>query len=201
MPMKSPAQKNGDLAANKGAAHKPPQRTGAARLQRTLGNQAFGRWLSHSGMANPNPRHGPGAGRIPESSFGSAAVPRTSPVLRWPIQPRLHVGPVNDHLEREADQVADRVMRMPGGAISPRASLPTPHSSPVGGFDAGPAFTAQLAASTTSGEPLSAGLRGFMETRIGADFSGVRLQTGPDAAQLNRAIGARAFTHGRDIYL
>jgi Domain of unknown function (DUF4157)/Lysine-specific metallo-endopeptidase len=41
----------------------------------------------------------------------------TGPVpLPWPIQARLEVGAVNDPLEREADQIADRIMRMPDPA-------------------------------------------------------------------------------------
>ena len=40
-----------------------------------------------------------------------------------------------------------------------------------------------------------------MEPRFGADFSEVRLHTSSEAAQLNRAVGAQAFTHGPDIYL
>ena len=40
-----------------------------------------------------------------------------------------------------------------------------------------------------------------MEPRFGADFSGVRIHTGSEAAQLNREVSAQAFTHGQDIYL
>ncbi len=40
-----------------------------------------------------------------------------------------------------------------------------------------------------------------MEARLGANFESVRLHTGSDAVQLNRAVEAQAFTHGRDIYL
>ena len=43
--------------------------------------------------------------------------------------------------------------------------------------------------------------RAFMEPRFGAAFSEVRLHTGSEAAQLNRAVSAQAFTHGHDIYL
>jgi Domain of unknown function (DUF4157)/Lysine-specific metallo-endopeptidase len=43
--------------------------------------------------------------------------------LPWPIQARLQVGAVNDPLEREADQVADRIMQMPAPAsVSSSAS-------------------------------------------------------------------------------
>lgn len=39
-----------------------------------------------------------------------------------------------------------------------------------------------------------------MEPRFGVDFGGVRIHTGADAIQMNRALGAQAFTHGSDIY-
>jgi hypothetical protein len=69
------------------------------------------------------------------------------------------------------------------------------------GFEVDGEFEQQLAASRGGGSPLPAEVRSFMEPRFGADFSGVRLHTGSDAAQLNRAVQAQAFTHGQDIYL
>ncbi|HNP97166.1 MAG TPA: DUF4157 domain-containing protein, partial [Cyclobacteriaceae bacterium] len=39
-----------------------------------------------------------------------------------------------------------------------------------------------------------------MEPRFGVDFSDVRVHTGNDAVQMNRAVGAQAFTHGSDVY-
>jgi hypothetical protein len=39
-----------------------------------------------------------------------------------------------------------------------------------------------------------------MEPRFGADFSGVRVHTGGEAVQMNRELGAQAFTHGSDVY-
>jgi len=68
------------------------------------------------------------------------------------------------------------------------------------GFDAGAAFEAQINASKGSGRPLPDGMRAYLEPRFGADFSEVRVHTGNNAIQMNRAIGARAFTHGSDIY-
>ncbi len=49
--------------------------------------------------------------------------------------------------------------------------------------------------------PLPDDVRAYMEPRFGAGFGGVRLHTGAEATQLNREIQARAFTHGRDIYI
>ena len=39
-----------------------------------------------------------------------------------------------------------------------------------------------------------------MSPRFGADFSGVRIHTGPRAAALANRLGARAFTVGEHIF-
>jgi hypothetical protein len=70
-----------------------------------------------------------------------------------------------------------------------------------GGFEASPALETRLNALKGGGSPLPDEVRGSMEPRFGADFGGVRLHTGSEAAQLNRQLNARAFTHGSDIYL
>jgi hypothetical protein len=69
-----------------------------------------------------------------------------------------------------------------------------------GSFQAGPGLENRLAAQKGGGSPLPAGLRASMEPRFGADFSGVRVHTGGEAAQLNRTLNSKAFTHGQDIY-
>ncbi|NEP23535.1 DUF4157 domain-containing protein [Moorena sp. SIO3I6] len=51
-----------------------------------------------------------------------------------------------------------------------------------------------------TGQPLPASTRAFMEPRFGADFSGVRVHTDSSAVQMNKELGAQAFTHGRDIF-
>ncbi|MBN1136786.1 MAG: DUF4157 domain-containing protein [Anaerolineae bacterium] len=70
-----------------------------------------------------------------------------------------------------------------------------------GSFDAGSEVEQRLAAQKGGGEPLAGNVRSFMEPRFGADFSGVRVHTGGEAADLNRSLRAQAFTHGSDIYL
>ncbi len=51
-----------------------------------------------------------------------------------------------------------------------------------------------------TGQPLPASTRAFMEPRFGANFSGVRVHTDSSAVQMNKELGAQAFTHGRDIF-
>ncbi len=49
------------------------------------------------------------------------------------------------------------------------------------------------------GRSLDAGIRGEMETSLGADFSTVRVHEGGTAAASAHALGARAYTVGEDI--
>jgi outer membrane protein OmpA-like peptidoglycan-associated protein len=51
-----------------------------------------------------------------------------------------------------------------------------------------------------AGQPLDDSVRARMEPAFIADFSGVRVHTNPQADTLNRALNARAFTTGRDIF-
>ena len=51
-----------------------------------------------------------------------------------------------------------------------------------------------------SASPLPNDVRDYMEPRLGADLSDVRVHTGNEAAQLNEQLDAKAFTHGRDVY-
>jgi hypothetical protein len=50
------------------------------------------------------------------------------------------------------------------------------------------------------GQPLDSGVRRQMEPAFGADFGGVRVHTDSQADTLNRALSARAFTTGQDIF-
>lgn len=49
------------------------------------------------------------------------------------------------------------------------------------------------------GAPLDEGVRGEMESALGADFGGVRVHTGGDAAASAKAVQARAYTVGTDV--
>lgn len=70
-----------------------------------------------------------------------------------------------------------------------------------GSFEASSGLESRLAVQKGGGRPLPEEVRADMEPRFGADFSGVRLHTGGEALQMNRALRAQAFTHGQDIYL
>src|ERR1700687_6096427 len=142
------------------------------------------------------------------------------------IQAKLVAGSRGDSYEQEADRVAGQVMHMstPTPAVGDQASVdghipeergiaqtkplaanitPLVQYAPTTStesFEPGADFKARLD-NGGGGSALPASARAFMEPRFGADFSGVRLHTGSEAAQLNREVSAHAFTHGPDIYL
>src|SRR5260221_14094093 len=51
----------------------------------------------------------------------------------------------------------------------------------------------------SSGQPLDAGTRAFMEPCFGYDFSQVRVHTDAKAAESAQAVNALAYTAGRDV--
>jgi hypothetical protein len=127
---------------------------------------------------------------------------------RAPMQAKLIVNAPGDRYEREADRVADAVMRMPVTRDeTPRpahsSAMITPLSAGTGGgrFAAGEDFAQRLQASQGRGRPLPPSLRETFETRFGTDFSGVRIHSDAEAGRLSQAIQAQAFTRGSDIFL
>jgi len=63
-----------------------------------------------------------------------------------------------------------------------------------------PVGVASAIRSSGGGSPLSSGTRSLMESRFGEDFGDVRTHTDSSAAEAAGALGAQAFTTGRDIY-
>ncbi len=143
---------------------------------------------------------------------------------KLPNQPKLKIGASNDRYEQEADRVADQVMRMPESECTecederiqtkPLSSQITPLIQRQKGEEEPEIMTklnsgskavssniqSQLNASKGSGSPLPKNTRNTMETAFGMNFSGVRIHTDSNAAQMNKGINAKAFTHGRDVF-
>ena len=133
------------------------------------------------------------------------------------LQPKLTVNEPGDAYEREADRVADQVMRMPDPDLSiasapPRLSrkcaaceeeeraqkLQTKPAGPAepGASEAPPIVHEVLG---SPGEPLDTATRAFMEPRFGYDFSYVSVHTDVRAAASSRAVNARAYTAARHL--
>ncbi len=118
------------------------------------------------------------------------------------IQAKLKVGAPGDQQEQEADRVAEQVMRQNGPegdseGITIQAS-PSPQTVGVGDVNEG--LENQLNRSKGAGSAIPDRVRAIVEPRMQFDFSSVNLHTSSEAAEMNEQLGARAFTHGHDIY-
>jgi hypothetical protein len=68
------------------------------------------------------------------------------------------------------------------------------------GVEVHPQVEASIERARGGGRPIDAGARHQMESAFGTDFGGVRIHTDAEANQLNRELGALAFTTGSDIF-
>ena len=132
----------------------------------------------------------------------------TQPPTAIHVQTQLRVSTPGDSAEREAQDIGRRIAAMPAPTGTPpdnlvpmrRGFAGTVQRRAIGPAVASPAVTSGIEATRGAGAPLPRGVRAFMEPRFGADFSGVRVHRGPQAATMSNALNAHAFTVGRDIY-
>ncbi len=149
---------------------------------------------------------------------GSNAKPAASSGKEVSIQRQLTVGKEDDPMEKEADVVADKVMRMPEQNFIQRKCAEcekeemlhrkslnetiTPFIQTKS--DSAPVVTNNTAQSIESsqgqGSPMDGHTNSYMSSRFGTDFSHVRIHRDSKAIQLNRDLKAKAFTTGNDIY-
>ena len=104
----------------------------------------------------------------------------------------------SDPMEIEAERTADRIASEPSPAPGGREARHTPR--------AGQSTTAPADAPASvhrvlqgSGSPLEPALRRDMERRFDADFSSVRIHSGPAAEQSASDVDAQAYTVGHSI--
>jgi|GEM_PF-3543321 len=151
------------------------------------------------------------------------------------IQPKLKIGQPGDKYEKEADRVADTVMRIPDpmpreqplddddkvqmkplgyngtGLLQMKCKKceeeekklrkkPAIQMKGNGQYYASPAVTGRINATKGRGQPLPGNTQTEMAHKMGSNFSDVKVHTDSNAVHLNQKLGARAFTHGKDIY-
>ena len=132
------------------------------------------------------------------------------------LQGRMIVGEADNLFEREADQMADRVLHTPvSGPNQPSFTSTSSLSEGSnqrsvqekwqreghradGGSREGAAQLVDQALSSP-GQTLDSATGEFMESRFGSTFRHVRVHTDDRAAEAARSVNARAFTLGRDI--
>ncbi|MCW3162443.1 eCIS core domain-containing protein [Chryseobacterium oryctis] len=143
------------------------------------------------------------------------------------IQKKLSVGSSNDRYETEADHVADKVIQMKntssqnfahsGSMIQKKCAhceeeerkIQTKSLAETIQKNAKALSESSIAPSHIEnninrtrgkGNMMDGNTKDFMESRFGADFSGVKIHTGNEAVQMSRELHAHAFTVGNDIY-
>ncbi len=221
----------GQMTDRQPAGGKSPTGSSAVRSSNTrksLGTATRAQAIDSIGIANAQASLGaltdlsPNSATRLQRTIGNRAVNRLIELHR--LQAKLTVGAANDPYEREADQVASQVMA-PGNApaghvmrkeeglaqrksdsrhkvIQPITPLVQRRVSGLAGsFEAGDDVERQLTSASGQGTPLPPKLRSELEPKFDADFSKVRVHTGAQSNQLNRQIGALAFTHANDIYM
>jgi Domain of unknown function (DUF4157) len=118
---------------------------------------------------------------------------------------KLEVGAIDDPLEREADAIADRVMRFPGRSATAFEPVAMSEGTLQRRYascekEDGPHRKAAPGDLLRSpGRELPGPVRRFMEPRLGRVFGDVRVHTDAAAARSARAVSALAYTAGRDV--
>ena len=123
------------------------------------------------------------------------------------FQAQSNIALPKNKYEREADATADKVVsqtrfspmiRLRTGRGIYRQTIPvnnSPISTPV---------PSELSSSVKNkagrGKKMAANTEREMEAAFAADFSGVRIHTDQEAARMNTALDAQAFTYGQDIF-
>jgi predicted deacylase len=127
------------------------------------------------------------------------------------IQPKLAISAADDTLEREADRVADHVMRMPDlhlpttqpqisrkcDACEEKEKLQKKSATPQAATSQAPAVVHDVLRSP--GQPLDAATQSHLEPHFGHDFSRVRVNTDTPTAASARDLNAKAYTLGSRI--
>jgi hypothetical protein len=130
----------------------------------------------------------------------------TTTALPWFIQAKLTVGAADDPLEREADRIAERVMRLPvadngvapgvkGACCASCAEAKVQrYATSAQPDDSSASLDLVRQVVSGSGRPLSAEDRAFFEPRLGASLADVRIHDDALAAKSADGISAAAYT-------
>jgi hypothetical protein len=139
-----------------------------------------------------------------EADVEAESSPAVSPGPRFERKPAIS-SPGDPH-EREADEMANKVMRMADPAVQlqcvasqKKEEILVPIQRAAAATEVAHGRGTAVRASQQGGNPLVEATRGFFESRFGHDFSHVRIHADGQAADAARALNARAYTLGPNI--
>ncbi len=130
----------------------------------------------------------------PPNSFRPSLCPFGGACHACPnhIQTKLAINQPEDQFEQEANLLAKEVMQMPEKTIQANEKVSIP-AQPYA------AHTIVRKVLHSYGQPLNPATRGFMESRLGHDFTQVRIHTNDGAKESAKAVNALAYTMGQNI--
>ena len=130
--------------------------------------------------SSPAPATSPGESSSATSEIGaSGAVPAGAAPATAPSGPAS--GREDDDLQAKRSHIQRR-------------------AESAAGFDVDGELEDTIKGQKGSGQSLPASEQTFFESRMGADFSNVRVHSDASSDQINRSISARAFTTGSDVF-
>lgn len=113
----------------------------------------------------------------------------------------LPVSQPGDASENEAETIAKKVSDGEHVSLNSTVNAAAISTKSEGGKSStSPGFESQLVQAKGSGDSMDESTRSEMESKMGADFSGVKIHNDITAQQMSADINAKAFTHGQDIY-
>jgi Domain of unknown function (DUF4157) len=179
---------------------------------------------------NPAKKSAEGKAKSADVAAGPKDPRRPNPVWQslamrsGVVQAKLTIGQADDPYEREADRVADQVMRIPAPQSNGHGLSITPVTAhqaqrkcaeceeeeeeegalqrKESGSTEAPAAAPPMVYETLSspGRPLDTNTRTFFESRLGSDFSEVLVHDDARAAESAGAMNALAFTVNRHVF-
>jgi hypothetical protein len=160
-------------------------------LQRTYGNQYVQRVLQAKlRVGQPGDIYEQEADRVAEQVMSMPEpVVQRQPVEEEEeelIQPKPLAEQITPLVQRQVEEEEEEPLQAKEITIQP------------GEVSSG--IESRISAIRGSGQPLPTSTRAFFEPRFGHDFSQVQVHTDAEAETLNRALDARAFTTGQDIF-
>jgi len=179
-------------------------------MQRKVGNRATQRILSSNAkqsqlglIIQAKLTVGP-----PNDHFEREAERVASEVMQMsPGVPQLQRQPADEEDQEQPIQtkslvssITPLIQRQETHDEEDEKETPVQRSSDGGQTIAAPVVEQGVERARGGGLPLPGNLRARMERSFGADFSGVRVHADAESDSLNRAVQARAFTTGQDLF-
>ncbi len=149
----------------------------------------------------------------PANFISNSKQPESPFFLPATIQPKLAIGQVNDSYEKEADSIANKVIGTSTqtnslvSQISPLNTSATQRKTNTNGSNsnsknlmASSQLESKINTSKGGGNAMDTDIQTEMSQKFGTNFGDVRIHTDQTSIQMNRQLGAKAFTVGNNIY-